>query len=110
MKLESRESFGYVIGVDVSKAKLDIAMPKESLEIANNTKAIQQLVDRIKTDSVIVVMEATGGYENQLVQMLHKNSIALAVVNPRRVRDFAKSNRDGRENRSHRCWCDCLLW
>ena len=35
-------------------------------------------------------MEATGGYENQLVQVLHKNSIALAVVNPRRVRDFAK--------------------
>ena len=90
MKLKSRESFDYVIGVDVSKAKLDIALPKESLEIANNTKAIQQLVDRIKTDSVIVVMEATGGYENQLVQVLHKNSIALAVVNPRRVRDFAK--------------------
>lgn len=91
MKLKCRESFDYVIGVDVSKAKLDIALPTESLEIANNAKAIQQLVDRIKTDSVIVVMEATGGYENQLVQVLHKNSIALTVVNPRRVRDFAKS-------------------
>ena len=88
--IKSRESFDYVIGVDVSKAKLDIALPKESLEIANNTKSIQQLVDRIKTDSVIVVMEATGGYENKLVQVLHENSIALAVVNPRRVRDFAK--------------------
>ena len=88
--IKSRESFDYVIGVDVSKAKLDIALPEESLEIANNTKAIQQLADRIKTDSVIVVMEATGGYESQLVQVLHNNSIALAVVNPRRVRDFAK--------------------
>ena len=64
--------------------------PNESLTIENNTKAIQQLVDRIKSDSVIVVMEATGGYENQLVQALHNHGIALAVVNPRRVRDFAK--------------------
>ena len=31
MKLKSRESFEYVIGVDVSKAKLDIALPMESL-------------------------------------------------------------------------------
>ena len=35
-------------------------------------------------------MEATGGYENQLVQALHNHGIALAVVTPRRVRDFAK--------------------
>ena len=88
--MKSEESFDYVIGVDVSKAKLDIALPKELMTIENNTKTIQQLVDRIKSDSVIVVMEATGGYENQLVQVLHKHGIALAVVNPRRVRDFAK--------------------
>ena len=51
---------------------------------------IHQLVSRIKEDSVIVVMEASGGYENLLVKMLHDHEIALAVVNPRRVRDFAK--------------------
>jgi transposase len=87
----SQQSFDYTIGVDVSKAKLDIALPNESLTIENSAEAIkQQLVDRIQGDSVIVVMEATGGYENQLVSVLHKNGIALAVVNPRRVRDFAK--------------------
>lgn len=88
--MKSKESFDYVVGVDVSKAKLDIALPNESLVIENNTKSIQQLADRIASDSVIVVMEATGGYENQLVQVLHNHGIALAVVNPRRVRDFAK--------------------
>ncbi len=88
--MKSQESFDYVVGVDASKANLDIALPNESLTIENNTKAIQQLVDRIKLDCVIVVMEATGGYENQLVQALHNHGIALAVVNPRRVRDFAK--------------------
>jgi transposase len=79
-----------VVGVDVSKEKLDIALPNELLVIDNNTKAIQQLADRIASDSVIVVMEATGGYENQLVQTLHDHGIPLAIVNPRRVRDFAK--------------------
>lgn len=88
--MKSQESLDYVVGVDVSKANLDIALPNESLTIENDTKAIQHLVDRIKSDCVIVVMEATGGYENQLVQALHNHGIALAVVNPRRVRDFAK--------------------
>lgn len=59
--------------------------------IENSVEVIQQqLVNRIQGESVIVVMEATGGYENQLVSLLHKHGIALAVVNPRRVRDFAK--------------------
>lgn len=88
--METQKSFAYVVGVDVSKAKLDIALPKESLTIENNAKAIQQLIDRIETDDAIVVMEATGGYERQLVSLLHERRIALAVVNPRRVRDFAK--------------------
>ncbi len=79
--MKTQESFAYVVGVDVSKAKLDIALPKESLTIKNNAKAIQQLVDRIESDDAIVVMEATGGYENRLVQVLHNHDIALAVVN-----------------------------
>ena len=89
--MKARESFTCVVGVDVSKAKLDVALHEKSLTIENNTKAIRQLINRIKADSVIVVMEATGGYENQLVQMLHDHEIALAVVNPRRVRDFANA-------------------
>jgi transposase len=39
--------------------------------------------------SPIVVMEATGGYEELLVGLLHQHDIAVAVVNPRRVRAFA---------------------
>ena len=61
--MNSEESFDYVVGVDVSKAKLDIALPNETLTIENNTKAIQQLVDRIKADSVIVVEAAGCGLE-----------------------------------------------
>lgn len=88
--MENPKPFAYVVGVDVSKSKLDVALRHETFSIKNTADAIQELIERIQTDSVIVVMEATGGYERQLVSLLHKHGIALAVVNPRRVRDFAK--------------------
>jgi len=43
-----------------------------------------------KKRSLMVVMEATGGYEKLLVNQLALHDLKAAVVNPRRVRDFAK--------------------
>ena len=82
-----------VIGIDVSKNKIDVAdnQGKAVKTVGNNKKELSQwiksIADRTKT---IVVMEATGGYESLLVELLHQNQIALAVVNPRQVRDFAR--------------------
>lgn len=85
-----KTEFTVVIGVDVSKAKLDIAFPEETISIKNTKQDIlTELVGRIDSESAIVVMEATGGYEERLVSLLHEHGISLAVVNPRRVRDFA---------------------
>ena len=83
-----------VIGVDVSKAKLDLAWgsngPTET--IANTDQAItRDLIAKIKAPvNTLIVMEGTGGYESSLVDLLHQSNLTLAVVNPRRVRDFAK--------------------
>ena len=86
--------FTQVVGVDVSKAKLDFVLDdgKQPLSIKNTPKEIvSKLIGQIENpQSAIVVMEATGGYEGRLVELLHQHKIALAVVNPRRVRDFAK--------------------
>lgn len=86
--------FTLFIGVDVSKAKLDIAVGDDPrvITIANSQQQIAaELIARIQHPrSTIVVLEATGGYERVLVDTLHQHHIALAVVNPRRVRDFAK--------------------
>ena len=82
----------FVVGVDVSKATLDVAFEDEAITIKNEKSSIiKQLVKRIAAESTIVVMEATGGYEEMLVTVLHEHEIPLAVVNPRRVRDFAKA-------------------
>ena len=84
-------AFTTVIGVDIAKAKLDVAFHDETINVKNTEKDIlSKLIGRIDSESTIVVMEATGGYEERLVSLLHRHGISLAVVNPRRVRDFAK--------------------
>jgi transposase len=89
--MKTGKLFSGVVGVDISKAKLDVAFEGETTTIDNTRRAIlKELVARIDSSSTVVVMEATGGYEDQLVTLLHDNNIDLAVVNPRRVRDFAK--------------------
>ncbi len=83
-----------VIGVDVSKAKLDIVWGSDgSPEAIKNTdkEIARNLIAKIKAPAnTLVVMEATGGYESLLVDLLHQANVTFAVVNPRRVRDFAK--------------------
>ncbi len=81
-----------VIGIDISKNKIDVADNQDSTAktVGNYTKELTQWINSIADKTVtIVVMEATGGYESLLVELLHKNDIALAVVNPRRVCNFA---------------------
>lgn len=82
------------IGIDVSKAILDVfVLPiKIYLRFENNTSGIRNLVKKLKSfSSVSIVMESTGGYEKCVAQALAKASVAVAVVNPRQIRDFAKA-------------------
>jgi transposase len=85
--------FSQFVGVDVSKAKLDFALDgiRQTRSIDNAPEQIvREFIGQIKNpESTIVVLEATGGYEDLLVTLLHEHHIALAVVNPRRGRDFA---------------------
>lgn len=87
-------SFASFVGVDVAKDKLEIFFTdsKKRLTIPNSDDAIvKKLVATIPNKSgVLVVVEATGGYEMTLVKVLWRLGIAVAVANPRQVRDFAK--------------------
>ncbi len=80
-----------IIGIDVSKDKLDVCNDHDSVTVSNSRREIVAWINSLDiSNDTLVVMEATGGYESLLVSLLHEHGIALAVVNPRQVRDFAK--------------------
>ena len=83
------------LGADVAKASIDCRLLDQSFSISNNPSGFLKLKDRIqalaKDATLQVVCEATGGYQNALVGFLHQQSIPVSVINPRQVRDFARS-------------------
>jgi transposase len=82
------------VGIDVSKGLLDVAvLPEgESWSATNNEEGITQVVKRLKSlRPRLVVLEATGGVETALVGAAATARLPVVVVNPRQVRDFAKS-------------------
>ena len=85
-------AFSRFVGIDVSKETLDIASADgQSATIGNTRKAIITWINSLlETANTIVVMEATGGDESLLVKILHQRKIALAVVNPRQIRDCGR--------------------
>ncbi len=82
------------IGIDVSKATLDVAsLPNgESWTVTNDDLGLAELTPRlIALAPVLIVLEATGGFEMLAAITLAKAGLPIAVVNPRQVRDFAKA-------------------
>ena len=81
------------IGIDVAKASLAVdAYPvRHPLSIGNDAAGIKQLIAFLLPLAPRgVVMEATGGYERRLAAELLQAGLAVVVVNPRQVRDFAR--------------------
>ena len=80
------------VGVDVCKQHLDVCLGATAQRVANDANGWNELIAKFK-DAVVdlVVLEATGGYERGLVCALQAAGIAVARVNPRQARDFAKS-------------------
>lgn len=82
------------VGIDVAKDTLDICInPSEELfSIRYVDSELVKLTDRLKTCAAdLIVVEATGGYEIEVVAMLASQGLPVTVVNPRQVRDFAKA-------------------
>ena len=82
------------IGIDVSKAQLDIFVrPLASREsVGNEAAGIKTLVERArKLKPALIVLEATGGVERAVTRALASAELPVVVVNPRQVRDFAKA-------------------
>ena len=82
------------IGIDICKARLDIADDTEALawSVAHDDAGITSLVARLQPlHPTLIVMEATGGLETFLYAALTTAGLPAVVINPRQVRDFAKA-------------------
>ena len=84
------------VGIDVSKERLDVHLLPEGevFDVANDPEGIDALVERLLQGGVrpdLVVLEATGRYERPAATAIAAAGIAVAVVNPRQARDFAKA-------------------
>lgn len=82
------------VGIDVSKAQLDIALRPtgQGWQVPNDDGGITVLVARLQAvDPTLIVLEATGGLELPVTLALAAAGLPVAVVNPRHTRDFAKA-------------------
>jgi transposase len=82
------------IGIDICKDSLDVAVHASGKQwsFANDTAGIARLCKLLaKLEPALVVFEATGGYEMPLYLALSEAGLPVAPVNPRQIRDFARS-------------------
>lgn len=82
------------VGIDVAKGASVVALAPqgETFTVEHTPDALAALAQRLKKlRPVRVVMEATGGYETPVVAQLAAAKLPVVVVNPRQVRDFARS-------------------
>lgn len=90
----------FYLGIDVSKAKLDCMLldassqKKKSKVVANSASGFKQILEWLAKQGASdahVVMEPTGVYHENCALALTDAGLRLSLVNPARVRDYAKA-------------------
>lgn len=91
----SENAYKFYVGIDVSKVMLDIAITnsKSLLKFSNNEDGLKELIKALPPKkTTLIILEATGGYEKLAATYLRRKKYSVAVVNAKRVRDFAKAS------------------
>lgn len=88
-----------VLGIDVAKSKLDVALMLNGKALMkkfdNNIKGFKLLqgwLASLKIEQVHACLEATGPYGEAVAEFLHERGHRVSVVNPLRIKSFAKSD------------------
>jgi transposase len=83
----------HLVAIDIAKETLEVLSADGSRdELPNDSAGLRRLLKPLKLlPNVLVVCEATGGYERPLLAALHQAKIAVAMLNPQRLRAFALS-------------------
>jgi len=81
------------VGIDVSKDRLDVAvLGGQYGSVPNTREGVFKLVQWLQeVNPELIVVEATGGYQRAAVEALFEAGLAVAVVNPARVRQYARA-------------------
>lgn len=84
------------VGIDVGKASLDVAIEGRPrvMRVANSAAGIRKLVRQLAQVAARIVVEATGGYEEPLLEACCDAGLWVARVNPRQARNFARAAGD----------------
>lgn len=83
-----------VVGIDIAKLSFDAALgvSAPAQTFSNDDVGYETLITALTGQPVeLIVMEATGGLERDLACTLQAAGFAVAVVNPRQARDFARA-------------------
>jgi transposase len=82
------------VGIDVAKDRLDVHLRPsgEAFAVARDGQGVADLAERLRTARPqLIVLEATGGFEQVVAAQLAGAGLPLVVVNPRQIRDFARA-------------------
>ena len=80
------------IGIDISKATLDVYDGKKSYKFENNKIGFTKIVGLVEDiKNVIFIFEPTGVYSYALTDFCSKKNINIVMVGPKESRDFARS-------------------
>jgi transposase len=82
------------VGIDVSSQTLEVASSEQAKtwQVGNDAAGLEALVSQLSALApALTVLEATGGYEFEAACALQAAGLAVAVVNPRTARDFARA-------------------
>ena len=82
------------VGIDVSSRRLDIHIAPEahSFTVPYTRTGLWDLISRLAAyEDLLIVMEATGGLQQEAAMLLAEAGHAVAIVNPRQIRDFARA-------------------
>lgn len=81
------------VGLDIAKACHKLHLQGKSCDVSNTEKGHAQLIKHLAAvPGAHVICEATGGYERAVVAALHAAAIPVSVINPARVRQFARAS------------------
>lgn len=82
------------VGIDVSKRSLDVHIHPagEAFSVERNGTGLDGLVARLQAlGPALIVLEATGGFEQTVAATLNAAILPVVVINPRQIRDFARA-------------------